>query len=230
MQPSWKALARMTLANYSNVFTATAALASVKNSVIASMISATAAVLLAVIVVWLIVRTKIRGRRILDGLASFPLIFPGLVLGLAMLRTSFVMPIPIYGTIWIIIIAYIIRYLPYALRFSYPSLLQIHVELEESARICGAGWLNILRRILVPLMIPPLMAAWIWIFLQSIKELSTAVLLAGPKTKLVSVVIFDLWQNAQLVELSAFVSAFSVALIVISFLVQKLMARFEMHV
>ncbi len=230
MQPSWKALARLTLANYVNVFTTTAALASVKNSIVASMISATLAVLLTVMAVWLIVRTKIRGRRVLDGLISFPLIFPGLVLGLAMLRSSFVMPLPIYGTIWIIIIAYIVRYLPYAIRFSYPSLLQIHVELEESARICGAGWANILRRILVPLMIPPLLAAWIWIFLQSIKELSTAVLLAGPKTKLVSVVIFDLWQNAQLVELSAFVSAFSAVLIVISFLVQRLTSRFEMHV
>jgi iron(III) transport system permease protein len=202
----------------------------VKNSVVASMFSATLAVLLTVIVVWLIVRTKIRGRRVLDGLVSFPLIFPGLVLGLAMLRTSFVMPLPIYGTIWIIIIAYIVRYLPYAIRFSYPSILQINVELEESARICGAGWPNIFRRILVPLMLPPLLAAWIWIFLQSIKELSTAVLLAGPKTKLVSVVIFDLWQNAQLVELSAFVSAFSLVLIVISFLVQKVTSRFEMHV
>jgi iron(III) transport system permease protein len=230
MQPSWKALARLTLSNYSTVFTTTAALASVKNSVVASMISATLAVLLTVIVVWLIVRTKIRGRRVLDGLVSFPLIFPGLVLGLAMLRTSFVLPLPIYGTIWIIIIAYIVRYLPYAIRFSYPSILQIHVELEESARICGAGWLNILRRILLPLMIPPLLAAWIWIFLQSIKELSTAVLLAGPKTKLVSVVIFDLWQNAQLVELSAFVSAFSALLIVISFLVQRFTSRLGMHV
>ena len=170
------------------------------------------------------------GRHVLDSLVSFPLIFPGLVLGLAVLRTYFVLPIPIYGTLWILIVAYIVRYLPYAIRFSYPSLLQIHVELEESARICGATWGNILRRILVPLMIPTLFAAWIWIFLQSIKELSTAVLLAGPKTKLVSVVIFDLWENAQLVELSAFVSAFSVGLIIISFLLRRFTSRFGMEV
>lgn len=230
MQPSWKAVSRLTLANYSTVFTTTAALSSLKNGLMVSMISATLAVFLTVIVAWVVVRTKIKGRHVLDGLVSFPLIFPGLVLGLAILRTYLVLPIPIYGTIWIIIVAYIVRYLPYAIRFSYPSILQIHVELEESARICGANWGNIFRRILVPLMIPALLAAWIWIFLQSIKELSTAVLLAGPKTKLVSVVIFDLWQNAQMVELSAFVSAFSAGLIVISFLVQRFISRFGMHV
>lgn len=230
MQPSWKAVSRLTLSNYSTVFTTTAALSSLKNGLVVSMISATLAVLLTVIVAWMVVRTKMRGRHVLDGLVSFPLIFPGLVLGLAVLRTYFVFPVPIYGTIWILVVAYIVRYLPYAIRFSYPSILQIHVELEECARICGAGWGNILRRILVPLMIPALLAAWIWIFLQSIKELSTAVLLAGPKTKLVSVVIFDLWQNAQLVELSAFVSAFSGGLIIISFLVRKFTSGFGMQV
>jgi len=230
MQPSWQALSRLTLANYSTVFTTTAALSSLKNGLVVSMVSATLAVLITVIVAWMVVRTKMTGRHLLDGLVSFPLIFPGLVLGLAVLRTYIVLPVPIYGTIWILIVAYIIRYLPYAIRFSYPSLLQIHVELEESARICGATWGNILRRILVPLMIPGLVAAWIWIFLQSIKELSTAVLLAGPKTRLVSVVIFDLWANAQLVELSAFVSAFSAGLIVISFLVRRFTSRFGMQV
>lgn len=230
MQPSWEALSRLTLANYARVFTATAALSSLKNGIVVSMVSATVAVMITMIVAWMVVRTKRAGRHVLDGLVSFPLIFPGLVLGLAVLRTYFVLPIPIYGTLWILVVAYIVRYLPYAIRFSYPSLLQIHVELEESARICGATWGNILRRILVPLMIPALLAAWIWIFLQSIKELSTAVLLAGPKTKVVSVVIFDLWENAQLVELSAFVSAFSVGLLVVSFFVRRFTSRFGMEV
>ena len=230
MQPSWEALSRLTLANYFTVFTVTTAMSSLKNGLVVSSISATVAVIITVIVAWMVVRTKMTGRHVLDSLVSFPLIFPGLVLGLAVLRTYFVLPIPIYGTLWILIVAYIVRYLPYAIRFSYPSLLQIHVELEESARICGATWGNILRRILVPLMIPTLFAAWIWIFLQSIKELSTAVLLAGPKTKLVSVVIFDLWENAQLVELSAFVSAFSVGLIIISFLLRRFTSRFGMEV
>jgi iron(III) transport system permease protein len=221
MQPTWEAFTRLTFANYSTVFTATAAVSSIKNGFVVSTVSATLAVLITAIVAWMVVRTKMPGRYLLDGLVSFPLIFPGLVLGLAILKTYFVLPVPIYGTIWILIIAYLVRYLPYAIRFLYPSILQIHVELEESARVCGASWGNIFTRILVPLMFPAILAAWIWIFLQSIKELSTAVLLAGPKTKLVSVVIFDLWENAQLVELSAFVSVFSAGLIIVALLLRR---------
>ena len=186
--------------------------------------------LITAIVAWMVIRTKMTGRWALDGLVSFPLVFPGLVLGLAVLRTYASLPIPIYGTLWILIIAYIVRYLPYAVRFFYPGILQIHAELEESARMCGATWTYMFRRIVVPLIMPALVGAWVWIFLQSIKELSTAVLLAGPGTQLVSVFIFDLWEDAQLVELSAFVSVFSGALIVLAYAAQKLSTRFGTHV
>lgn len=230
MQPSWEALSRLTLANYPNVFNNTAALSSLQNSAIVSGACSTVAVLLTATVAWIVIRTKMKGRWALDGLVSFPLVFPGLVLGLAVLRTYISLPIPIYGTLWILIIAYVVRYLPYAIRFFYPGILQIHVELEESARMCGANWRYMFRRIVIPLMMPALLGAWIWIFLQSIKELSTAVLLSGPGTQLVSVFIFDLWEDAQLTELSAFVSVFSLGLIVLAYVAHKLSTRFGTHV
>jgi iron(III) transport system permease protein len=230
MQPSWEAVSRLTLANYPRVFRNTAALSSLTNSAIVSAACSTFAVLITVIVAWTVIRTKMTGRWALDGLVSFPLVFPGLVLGLAVLRTYASLPIPIYGTLWIIIIAYLIRYLPYAVRFFYPGILQIHKELEESARMCGSTWPYMFRRIVLPLMMPAIMGAWVWIFLQSIKELSTAVLLAGPGTQLVSVFIFDLWEDAQLVDLAAFVSVFSAGLIVLAYAAQKLSTRFGTHV
>ena len=230
MQPSWEAVSRLTFENYPGVFSNTAALSSLENSVIVSGACSTLAVVLTAIAAWMVIRTKLTGRWVLDGLVSFPLVFPGLVLGLAVLRTYASLPLPVYGTLWILIIAYIVRYLPYAVRFFYPSILQIHVELEESARMCGASWPYMFRRVLIPLMMPALVGAWIWIFLQSIKELSTAVLLSGPQTQLVSVFILDLWEDAQLVELSAFVSVFSLALITLAYGAQKLSTRFGTHV
>ena len=77
---------------------------------------------------------------ILDGLASFPLIFPGTVLGVALITTYLSFPLPVYNTLWILIIGYIVRYLPYAIRFCHPGILQISQELEESAYLSGANW------------------------------------------------------------------------------------------
>lgn len=96
--------------------------------------------------------------------------------------------------------------------------------------MCGATWAYMFRRIVLPLLLPAIMGAWVWIFLQSIKELSTAVLLAGPGTQLVSVFIFDLWEDAQLVDLAAFVSVFSAGLILLAYVAQKLSNRFGTHV
>jgi len=103
MQPSWEAFSRLTLANYPSVFNNTAALSSLQNSAIVSAACSTLAVLITAIVAWMVIRTKMTGRWALDGLVSFPLVFPGLVLGLAVLRTYISLPIPIYGTLWILI-------------------------------------------------------------------------------------------------------------------------------
>lgn len=223
--PSLEALSGFSLMNYVNSLGSLRTITSVKNSLIVSSLGATIAVIVAMVVAWVAVRTKLRGRWFLDSMASFPLVFPGVVLGVALLKTYLAIPLPIYNTLWILIIGYITRYLPYAMRYCHPGLLQISSELEESASICGASWLTIFRKILMPLMLPALFGAWIWIFLVSFRELSLSIMLSGPTTPVVAVMIYELWENGQVTEVGAFGVMLSVLLMILSLIFQKFIRK-----
>ncbi len=106
------------------------------------------------VISWVVVRTKIPGRWLLDSLASMPLVFPGLVLGLSIMICYLYIDIGIYGTIWIMLVAYVTRFLPYGMRYVSTSMMQIHKELEESAAMSGASWSMNFRRIVLPLLKP----------------------------------------------------------------------------
>ncbi len=155
------------------------------------------------VISWIVVRTKMPGRWMLDNLASLPLVFPGLVLGLAIMVCYLTIDIGVYGTLWIMFIAYVTRFLPYGMRYSSASMLQIHKELEESAAMSGASWAMTFRRIVLPLLKPGLLAGFIYVMIVSIRELSSSILLYSPGTEVVSIMIWELWQNGQYVELSA---------------------------
>jgi iron(III) transport system permease protein len=131
-------------------------------------------------------------------------VFPGICLGVAVMEVYLRVPLPIYGTLWIIAIAYVIRYMPYGMRYVYSGVLQLHHELEEAAGVAGAGALTTLRRVVAPLLTPALVAGWLFIFLIANKELSIAVLLASPGSQVIAVAIFDQWVNGQGGELAAF--------------------------
>jgi iron(III) transport system permease protein len=132
------------------------------------------------------------------------LIFPGIVLGVAMIQIYLAVPIPIYGTLWAFVLAFTIRYLPYGMRYAASGVLQIHPELEEAASVAGSPLRTVLRRIIVPLATPALLAGWLFIFLVAARDLSLAVILASPSAQPVSVAMFDLWANGQGTELAAF--------------------------
>jgi len=112
-------------------------------------------------------------------------------------------PFGIYGSIWILAIAYAMRTLPFGMRFAHAGLLQIHSDLEESAQVSGAPLRVRLWRIVLPLMVPAFFAGWIYIFLFSIRALSMAVILSGPRNEVVAVTILNLWENGQVTVLSA---------------------------
>ena len=131
------------------------------------------------------------------------MVFPGIVLGLAIMIVYLTLPVGIYGTIWIMLIAYVTRFMPYGLRYNTTSMLQIHKELEESAAMSGASWTTTFWRIILPLLKPGLIAGWIYIVIVSIRELSSSILLYSPGTEVISIVIWELWENGQYVELSA---------------------------
>ena len=125
-------------------------------------------------------------------------------MGVAFLMIFLAVPLPIYGTIWALTIAYIVRYMPYGLRYTYAGVLQISNELEEAAGASGATPLQGLRRVVAPLLSPALVSGWLFVFLLATKELAVAALLSGPSSQVVAVGMFDLWTNGQGGELAAF--------------------------
>jgi iron(III) transport system permease protein len=151
-------------------------------------------VLLGAVAAWLVVRTRIRGRWIVSGLALVPLVLPGLVLGQAILFTYLRLPLPIYGTLWILLIAYVTRFMPYGLASATASMYQVGNELEESAHTSGATWWPTFRRVVLPLVAPGLIAGWIAVVIFALRELSSSILLYSPGDEVLAV---QLWQEFQ---------------------------------
>jgi iron(III) transport system permease protein len=204
----------MTLDNYRTVLHTPIAMTALKNSVILGIGSATAVMFLTAVASWVVVRTRAPGRRVVDLLAFTPLIVPGLVLGLALafvyLRTS----LPIYGTLWILLIAYSTRYLPYGMRYAGTAMAQMSTELEESATVSGASWWQTFRRVLLPLTSSGILAGWIYILVVSFRELSSTILLYSPGKEVLSVLIWEQFENGQFTVLAA-VGVLMVAILVL---------------
>ena len=224
--PSMAALKRLTLEPYRTVLDYPSLADSVWNSLLLGVASATLIMLVSSVICWIVVKTKLPGRWLLDNVASLPMVFPGIVLGLSIMVVYLYVPIGVYGTIWIMLIAYVTRFMPYGLRYNTTSMLQIHKELEESAAMSGASWGTTFRRIILPLLKPGLMAGWIYIVVVSVRELSSSILLYSPGNEVLSIVVWELWENGQYVELSALGVMFILGLFVLVLAAQWLGRRF----
>jgi iron(III) transport system permease protein len=181
---------------------------------------------LTMLTAWLVVRGRSRGRWVLDQLTTVPLMIPGIVLGIALLRTYLTLPIPLYGTVWVLVIAYITASLPFSMRFCYSGVLTIARELEESAQVSGASWWTSMRKVVLPLMMPAMFAGWIAIFMVTFRELTVSLLLVTPSSQVIPVTIWDLWENGSVTELSAFTVVLSVALIALGLVLRRLSQRY----
>ena len=195
-------LSHLTLDHYRAVFEQSHYLELALNTVIVAACAATVAMALTSVGAWISVR-RWPFSGLLEQLTSIPLVFPGVVLGVAMIEMALSAPIPVYGTLWVIGLAFVIRYLPYGMRYSHAGVIQVHRDLEDAAAIAGATKPTALRRVVLPLISPSLIAGWLFIFLIGAKELSIAVLLAGYNAKTISVAMFDQWTNGAGGEVSA---------------------------
>jgi iron(III) transport system permease protein len=216
----------MSLAQYHTVIHDDLVRHALKNSLILGLGSATVVMLMCAVASWLVVRTRVRGRWLIDNLAFLPLTIPGLVLGVALLAIYLRTPwLPVYGTLWILFLAYLTRYLPYGMRYSSTSMFQIGRELEESAQMSGAGWFQLFRRIVLPLLMPGFVAGWIYILIVSLRELGSSVLLYSPGREVLSIAIWEMNSNGQLTELSALGIMMVGGLVVLVAIAYKLGAR-----
>jgi iron(III) transport system permease protein len=227
--PSRKALSLLTFNNYVTAFNDSGIIRSVMNSLTVSMTSATGVILITFFAAWLIVRASIKSRWILDQMAMLPLVFPGIVMGIAILKMYLMLPLPVYGTLWILILAFIARYLPYGIRFSHSALLSLHKELEEGAMVSGASWFQMVRQVVVPLIMPALLAGWIYVFLITFKELSIALLLYSPGSQVVAVTIWELWDNGHVGELAAFSLVITLGTVIVGSIFLNIAQRYGLQ-
>ncbi len=165
------------------------------NSLGLAIVAATIAVFLGAIIGWIDIRTQIPGRKFLDYAALVPLGLPGIVMAVALIQFWLTMPIALYGTLTILLLAYVGRYIPLGVRAANTSLRQIDPTLEESARILGASWGHTLKEITLPLMRPGLFAGWLLVFVPVIQELSASILLFSSSSMTLAVAIYNLYET-----------------------------------
>ena len=213
--PGLDKLDRLTLENYEFVFNMARARTAFKNSLILSLSSGVLVTLITAVISWITVKSKWPGRTLLDIITFLPITIPGIVLGVSLIWVYLILPIPIYGTIWILLLAYITRYMPYGIRTNSASMVQIHRELEEAAQASGGTWFQTFKRVTLPLLKPGLISGFIYIVVVSFRELSSSILLYSSKSIVLSILIFDLWDGGQF----PIVSALSIIMIFILILI-----------
>lgn len=197
-----QALARFSLDNFRTVLFETSFASALVNTFVLGLATASIVAAFTVLSAWLAVRRR-PGAWLLDQLASAPLVFPAIVLAVAYLQFVLNVPLALYGTLLSIILASVVQFMPFGMRYSYAGVLQIHRELEEASAMSGASAATTFLRVVVPLAAPAMVTCWLFVFLMVSKAVSIPLLLAGPNSQVVSVTMFDMWQNGVAPELAA---------------------------
>lgn len=167
----------------------------VKTSVLLAVMAASIVTLLTFVMAWIALRAAPKAGWALDSIAFTPIAMPHVIVGAAVLFAYLMLPIPVYNTIWILLIAYVTLYLPYGMRFASSGLTQIHKELEEVAEVSGARTWQVFLSILMPLLAPVLLAAWIYVFVLAVRELGASVFLVGPGTHVLGTISLTMWEE-----------------------------------
>lgn len=190
---SFPAFGSFTLDNFRQALSLNAVRQAMWNSVALGLATATIGVLLTGMLAWLIQRSRLPGRGVLEYIVMFPQAVPRLVFAFGMMWAWLVFPISIYGTFWILLIAYITVFLPLGVRTISGVIMQLDKSLDECGQVCGASWGYRLRSITIPLLKPGLLAAWLLIFVSSVRELGASILLMGPNSKVITPAIAEAW-------------------------------------
>ncbi|MCC8936144.1 iron ABC transporter permease [Bradyrhizobium sp. Arg68] len=194
----------LTLEHYREVFGSSEFWRGFSNTMLLGLVGATLTMLLGATVAYVSVRTKWRGRLLIDSMAWLPWMMPGIVLGVGFLWGFALLPhgIPIYGTIWALLLAYISLGTPLSVRAMSSAYAQLSFDLEECSRVHGASWLQTMRRIVLALAWPSFAVGWVLVFFGIMRELSASVLLYSVGSEVLSVVLLKLWANGNAEQVS----------------------------
>ncbi len=182
-----------TLENFRVAMTMNAVRSALTNSLLLGFGTATIGVVLMGLLAWLIYRSRLPGSGLIEYVVMFPQAVPRLVFAFGLMWAWVVFPIPIYGTLWLLLLAYLTVFLPLGVRTIAGVMLQIDKSLEECAQMCGAAWAFRVRTVTIPLLMPGLVAAWLLLFIASIRELGASILLMGPHSKVITPSIVESW-------------------------------------
>jgi iron(III) transport system permease protein len=217
--PTWQTWHNLTLDHFRYIWATPRVHKAFANSLFLALVGATVCMLLASLASYITVRTKLAGRGIIEGLVFIPWAFPGTALALGLLWAYVDFPIPVYATLWIILIAYVTRFLPYGMRAVSSTIIQVHKELEEASVVCGAGFLATFRRVLIPMMRPGVMAGWIILVTIFMREFSATLFLYSPGAEPLGPLMYFLYldgMRGRVAAIGLVISVISVILIAIA--------------
>ncbi len=220
--PSMEALAHASWSNYGRVLALPGVRAAITNTALISVFTAGATLALAAVVSWMAIRSPFAGSAIPDRVSFLVVATPSIVMGLALMFVYLWIPLPIYGTIAILVIALTTRYLPFCVRLLSAALLQIHRELEEVAHMSGASWLRTMRAVVVPLAAPAVWRGGLWILAHTVREATLSIMLLTTSNLTLGALLWLAWMQYTDVGVAA---ALAVCLIAVSGALTYFVAR-----
>jgi iron(III) transport system permease protein len=227
--PSMQFLSLVSLRNYAEVFSQPHIFSVIGNTLWLMAVSATATMVLALVVSWVIVRTQMRGRAFLDTFLFLPHAIPGIVVALALVMAYLTPPLNqlrLYGTVWIVAMALIAGYIAFATRLMNSAIVQIHKELEHAAYVCGATVTRTLFAITLPLLFPAFAAGWVWVAVHSVRAFSAPLMLASKNNQVFAILMWEYWEAGEV----PMASSLGVLLILILIPLTLFMRRFIVRV
>ncbi|MBI2873519.1 MAG: iron ABC transporter permease [Firmicutes bacterium] len=224
--PGQEAFDRLTLSQYKWILEASMVRRATINNLIVGTGSALAAVFAAAAISWVIIRTRMRGRKLLDALAFAPIAFPGMVMGVALIWVYLTFPIGVYGTLWILFLGFFTKYLCIAMRATHASMTQVHQELIEASEVSGASWPRTFFQVIVPLILPGMLVGFIYVLSLTFKVLGLPILIGHTRTQMLAVAIWDLYENGSFSKISALAILMFIFLVSLAAIARAVASRF----
>ncbi len=201
--PSAKAFSNLSLANYRALFDIPKVALALWNTLFMILLAPTVTMFICSVLSWIIVKSRGRGRKVLDFLTFMPHAIPGIVTGVALMWVYIFLPLPIYGTIWILLIAYVTSRISFGTRVMNAAMTQLHKELEEASYASGGSWLRTFWRITLPLLLPAFVNGWIFSAIVVAKAMGSIIMIYSHDSIVLSVLVWELWSNGDVAPTAA---------------------------
>lgn len=224
--PSVAALRHAGLGAYRAVFTQHDFVVALEHTVLLAVVTATVGVGLSCAVSWYSTRSRMRGRKALDVLGFLPHAIPSLIIGYTVLFVYLSFPNPLYGTVWIIAVALVTKYLAFGSRAMNSAYLQVDRELEEAAAVSGRSPLATFRKVLLPLTAPVVLNTWLWMAMSASRELSAALVLGTPNNSVLATLVWQQYRNGDLAQASVIAIVLIVPTVLATLVARRFIVRF----